>query len=102
MLEGEGGNPEGDRPCIDLCDVGTGAKHRMWESKPPYVEYPGSLISDYGGPEAAPVTLETMRILFSRESPSENSQFFSLQMTADGSPGKEVKSSNYPQPHHGG
>jgi dipeptidyl aminopeptidase/acylaminoacyl peptidase len=99
LLQGDGANPEGDRPFIDLFDVDTGAKHRMWESKPPYLEHPGSLISDYGGPEAAPVTLETMRILFSRESPSENSQFFSLQMTADGSPGKEVKISNFPHPH---
>jgi len=99
LLEGEGANPEGDKPFIDLFDLDTGAKHRLWESKPPYLERPGSLISDYGGPEKAPLTLDTMRILFSRESPSENSQYFSLAMRADGKPGKETRISDFPHPH---
>lgn len=99
LLEGEGANPEGDKPFIDLFDVDTGAKHRLWESKPPYLERPGSLISDYGGPEEAPITLDTMRILFSRESPSENSQYFSLAMRADGQPGAETRISDFPHPH---
>lgn len=99
LLEGEGANPEGDKPFIDLFDVDTGAKHRLWESKPPHLEHPGSLISDYGGPEAAPITMETMKLLFSRESPSENSQYFSLTMNADGTTGRETKISNFPHPH---
>ena len=70
-------NPGGAyKPLIDLFDVDTGKKHRLWESKPPYLEHPGSLISDYGGAAKAPITLENMRLLFSRESPSENSQYF--------------------------
>ena len=99
LLEGEGANPEGDKPFIDLFDVDTGKKHRLWESKPPYLEHPGSLISDYGGAAKAPITLENMRLLFSRESPSENSQYFSLQMNADGTPGKETRISDFPHPH---
>lgn len=99
LLEGEGANPQGDKPFIDLFDVDTGAKHRLWESKPPFLEHPGSLVSDFGGPEKAPITMETMRILFSRESPSENSQYYTLQMNADGSAGKETRITNFPHPH---
>jgi len=99
LLEGEGANPQGDKPFIDLFDVDTGAKHRLWESKPPYLESPGSLVSDYGGPEKAPITLANMRFLFSRESPTENAQYYTLQMNADGSPGTETQISNFPHPH---
>lgn len=44
----------------------------MWESKLLYLEYLGSLISDYGGFEVVFVMFEIMRILFFRESSLEN------------------------------
>lgn len=45
---GTGASPEGNRPFMDLLDVDSGETQRLWQSQPPYLETPGSLLSDLG------------------------------------------------------
>lgn len=43
---GGGASPEGNRPFLDLLDVKTKQTKRLWQSTPPYLEYPMNLLND--------------------------------------------------------
>ena len=45
-LAGTGATPEGNRPFLDLLDVGTGETRRLWQSSPPFFEYTLNLLND--------------------------------------------------------
>jgi len=100
ILEGDGASDAGDRPFLDLFDLDTGATRRLWQSpKAGSLERPGSIISDVGG---APITLDTLKILLSRETPSENPQYYSLELGGgDRSDAALVhrRISDFPHPH---
>jgi dipeptidyl aminopeptidase/acylaminoacyl peptidase len=65
FLTGTGASPEGDRPFLDRFDLATGKITRLWRSEAPYFEYVAALV------DAKKVSFIT-----SRESPSENPNFY--------------------------
>lgn len=104
ILEGDGASDAGDRPFVDLLNLDTGATRRLWQCPGSgALERPGSIISDAGG---APITLDTLKILLSRETPSENPQYYSLEIGVGGSSSssselKPRRISDFPHPHPG-
>ena len=78
LLEGDGASDAGDKPFVDLLNLDTGATRRLWEcTGQGALERPGSIISDA---KASPITLDTLKILLSRETPSDNPQYYSLEL----------------------
>ena len=97
ILEGDGASDAGDRPFLDLFDLDTGATRRLWQSpKAGSLERPGSIISDVDG---APITLDTLKILLSRETRSENPQYYSLELSASNAALVPRRISDFPHPH---
>ena len=99
VLEGEGASDKGDRPFLDLLNLDTGATKRIWQCpEEGALERPGSIISDTNG---APITLDTMQILLSRETPSENPQYYALELNGSDGTLKPRRISDFPHPHPG-
>ncbi|CAL9149877.1 unnamed protein product, partial [Musa hybrid cultivar] len=93
LLNGRGATPEGNIPFLDLFDVNTGVKERIWESdKEKYYETVVALMSDYTDGE---LPIDQLRILTSKESKTENTQYF-LQAWPDK---KSFQITNFPHPY---
>ncbi|TVU47312.1 hypothetical protein EJB05_06907, partial [Eragrostis curvula] len=93
LLNGMGATPEGNVPFLDLFDIDTGSKERIWESdKEKYYESVVALMSDKTDGELA---LDELKILTSKESKTENTQYY-LQTWPDK---KQVKITNFPHPY---
>ena len=77
LLQGSGANPKGNRPFFDIFDVDTRKAKRLWRSpKKEKLFTCGGLLSDYGENGEEPITLQTMRILTTKQSPSEYVQYY--------------------------
>ena len=97
LLEGDGASDAGDKPFLDLLNLDTGETRRLWEcSGKNALERPGSVISDAYG---APITMETLKILLSRETPSENPQYYSLELGGGAEKLAPRRLSDFPHPH---
>ena len=99
LFQGTGACPEGYRPFMDVVDVDTGsAGARLFQSGGAQLEYPSSIVSDAHG---APITLDSLRILSTRETPTDVAQYHVL--TFDGRQPAvrpaEVQISAFPHPH---
>ncbi|XP_062211011.1 probable glutamyl endopeptidase, chloroplastic isoform X2 [Phragmites australis] len=93
LLNGMGATPEGNVPFLDLFDVNTGSKERIWESdKEKYFEAVVALMSDKTDGE---LPLDQLKILTSKESKTENTQYY-LQIWPEK---KQVKITNFPHPY---
>ncbi|KAG6787044.1 hypothetical protein POTOM_008672 [Populus tomentosa] len=74
LLKGSGATPEGNIPFLDLFDINTGSKERIWESdKERFYETVVALMLDY---EEGDLLLDRLQILTSKESKTENRQYF--------------------------
>ncbi|RDX73869.1 putative glutamyl endopeptidase, chloroplastic, partial [Mucuna pruriens] len=93
ILNGVGATPEGNIPFLDLFDINTGNKERIWESdKEKYYETVVALMSDR---EEGDLHLDKLKILISKESKTENTQYFFLSW-----PDKRmVQVTNFPHPY---
>ncbi|KAH9318747.1 hypothetical protein KI387_020516, partial [Taxus chinensis] len=93
LLDGSGATPEGDVPFLDLLNIITGEKERIWESeKETYYQEVVALMSDQCDGD---MDLDKLKILFSKESKTENPQYF-LQTWPD----KRVSQiTNFPHPY---
>ena len=69
------------RPFLDVLDVDTKATQRLWRSTPPHYEYTSSILSD--ADSDAPVTLDSLRLLGSRESVEEPPQYLIKRFERD-------------------
>ncbi|KAI0528954.1 hypothetical protein KFK09_001498 [Dendrobium nobile] len=93
LLNGSGATPDGNIPFLDLFDIHTGNKERIWESdKEKYYETVVALMSDYGEDE---LNIEQLKILTSKESKTENTQYF-IQSWPDK---KAVQITKFPHPY---
>lgn len=43
---GTGATPEGNKPFVDIMELSSGEKQRIWQSQAPYYESPGMLLND--------------------------------------------------------
>lgn len=93
LLNGNGATPEGDIPFLDLLDVNTVEKERIWQSsKEKYYEAVIALMSDYFDSD---LDFDQLKILFSKESQMERPQYFMLCW-----PDHRVKQiTNFPHPY---
>ncbi|KAL4367877.1 hypothetical protein GQ457_05G001680 [Hibiscus cannabinus] len=74
LLNGNGATPEGNIPFLDLFDINTGSKERIWESdKEKYYESVVALMSDQ---KEGDIHLNDLKILTSKESKTENTQYY--------------------------
>ncbi|CAH9081332.1 unnamed protein product [Cuscuta europaea] len=76
LLNGKGATPEGNIPFLDLFDINTGNKERIWESdKEKYYKSVVALMSDQAEGE---LSVNQLKILTSKESKTENTQYYIL------------------------
>ncbi|KAJ4843041.1 hypothetical protein Tsubulata_037511, partial [Turnera subulata] len=93
LLNGNGATPEGNIPFLDLFDINTGSKERVWESdKEKYYEHVVALMSDYNEGD---LYLDRLKILTSKESKTENTQYY-IQSWPDK---KASQITNFPHPY---
>ncbi|XP_075641514.1 putative glutamyl endopeptidase, chloroplastic [Castanea sativa] len=93
ILNGSGATPEGNIPFLDLFDINTGSKERIWQSdKEKYYESVVALMSDQ---EKGNLCLDQLKILTSKESKTENTQYYILSW-----PDKQAcQITNFPHPY---
>ncbi|XP_028215862.1 probable glutamyl endopeptidase, chloroplastic isoform X4 [Glycine soja] len=94
ILNGIGATPEGNIPFLDLFDINTGKKmERIWESnKEKYYETVVALMSDQ---EEGYLYLDKLKILTSKESKTENTQYYFVSWPDK----KVVQVTNFPHPY---
>ncbi|KAL6657316.1 hypothetical protein ACP70R_005096 [Stipagrostis hirtigluma subsp. patula] len=93
LLKGRGASPKGNAPFLDLFNVNTGEKERIWESaKEKYYESVLALMSYH--PECE-MQLDQLKLLVSKESRREPTQYF-LKIWPNK---KQVQITNYPHPY---
>ncbi|CAJ2631926.1 unnamed protein product [Trifolium pratense] len=93
LLNGSGATPEGNVPFLDLFDINTGNKERIWESdKEKYFETVVALMSDQ---EEGDLQLDRLKILTSKESKTENTQYNFVSWPDK----KIVQVTNFPHPY---
>ncbi|XP_030543205.1 probable glutamyl endopeptidase, chloroplastic isoform X1 [Rhodamnia argentea] len=74
LLNGSGATPEGNIPFLDLFEMNTGSKERIWQSdKEKYFESVVALMSDQNDGD---IILDQLKILTSKESKTENTQYY--------------------------
>ncbi|XP_008451481.1 probable glutamyl endopeptidase, chloroplastic isoform X2 [Cucumis melo] len=93
LLNGSGATPEGNIPFIDLFDINTGSKERIWKSdKETYYESVLALMSDQ---KEGDLNIDELKFLTSKESKTENTQYYILRW-----PGKTASQiTNFPHPY---
>ncbi|XP_019246280.1 PREDICTED: probable glutamyl endopeptidase, chloroplastic isoform X2 [Nicotiana attenuata] len=93
LLNGSGATPEGNIPFLDLFDINTGSKERIWQSnKEKYFETVVALMSDQKEGE---LSINKLKILTSRESKTENTQYYLLRWPEK----KACQITNFPHPY---
>uniref|UniRef100_A0ACD5YZN9 Uncharacterized protein n=1 Tax=Avena sativa TaxID=4498 RepID=A0ACD5YZN9_AVESA len=93
LMKGQGATPKGSVPFLDLLNIITGAKERIWESgKEKYYESVLALMSYHPKCE---IQLNQLKLLISKESRRESPQYY-LTIWPDK---KQVKITNYPHPY---
>nr|WP_232227548.1 prolyl oligopeptidase family serine peptidase [Lysobacter daejeonensis] len=73
FLRGEGASPEGDRPFVDRFNLASKQKTRLFHSQAPYYEVPAAILDD-----------EATRLLITRESPTEPTNFYLQDLATKG------------------
>ncbi|KAK6941084.1 Peptidase S9, prolyl oligopeptidase, catalytic domain [Dillenia turbinata] len=74
LLNGSGATPEGNIPFLDLFEINSGIKERIWESdKEKYYETVVALMSDQNDED---LDIDQLKILTSKESKTENTQYY--------------------------
>jgi dipeptidyl aminopeptidase/acylaminoacyl peptidase len=87
LLQGAGASPEGNKPFIDVLDLQTREKRRIWQSRPPFYEFASSILNDTDTDSALPsvsqviLPLHGLRMLARRETVEEPPQYHILTFT---------------------
>ncbi|XP_076905476.1 putative glutamyl endopeptidase, chloroplastic isoform X2 [Bidens hawaiensis] len=93
LLNGRGATPEGNIPFLDLFDIDTGDKERIWHSdKEKYYESVVALMSDQTDGD---LKVNELRVLTSKESKTENTQYYLQQWPNK----KSCQITNFPHPY---
>ncbi|KAK4273274.1 hypothetical protein QN277_021710 [Acacia crassicarpa] len=93
LLNGIGATPEGNIPFLDLFEINTGSKERIWESdKEKHYETVVALMSDQ---EEGDLHLDQLKILTSKESKIENPQYYLVTWPDK----KTYQITNFPHPY---
>ncbi|KAF6004381.1 hypothetical protein F1559_001207 [Cyanidiococcus yangmingshanensis] len=76
LLAGRGASDQGDRPFLDVMDVDTRARWRLWQSAPPYYE---SFIAALESPSSSSTEEIPRQIVISRETPDSPTNYFLVE-----------------------
>ena len=86
-----------------MLDLDTKETRRLWQSSPPYLESVGSIMNDAvaadGADADAPITLDGLSLLLSREAARDPPQTHVVTFGADGAPRGERRVTDYPHPY---
>ncbi|GAB4818840.1 hypothetical protein N2152v2_005886 [Parachlorella kessleri] len=97
LMQGSGASPEGNRPFLDVLDLGTKETRRIWQSSGPVYEYTSTILSDLD--QSRPISLDNLQMLASRESVRDPPQYYIKTFTAGGSQAEERCISDFPHPY---
>ncbi|XP_021839183.2 probable glutamyl endopeptidase, chloroplastic [Spinacia oleracea] len=93
LMNGNGATPEGNIPFLDLMDINSGKKERIWQSdKEKYYESVVALMSDN---IEGDMFVNQLKVLTSKESKTENTQYY-IQSLKDKKP---FQITNFPHPY---
>ncbi|XP_062083609.1 probable glutamyl endopeptidase, chloroplastic isoform X2 [Humulus lupulus] len=93
LLNGSGATPEGNIPFLDLFEISTGNKERIWKSdKEKYFETVVALMSDE---REGDLLVDQLKILTSKESKTENTQYYIMSWPEM----KACQITNFPHPY---
>ncbi|KAL9242964.1 hypothetical protein vseg_016914 [Gypsophila vaccaria] len=93
LLNGNGATPQGNIPFLDLFDINTGKKERIWESdKEKYYEKVVTLLSDQNEGD---IFLHKLKVVTSKESKTENTQYYIQNWTDK----KAYQITSFPHPY---
>lgn len=93
LLDGYGATPEGYIPFLDLLDIETGEKERIWQSvKEKYYENMAVLMAPEGDED---LTVDNLKIVISRESQTEPPQYYIVCWPEK----RETQITNFPHPY---
>jgi dipeptidyl aminopeptidase/acylaminoacyl peptidase len=81
---------------LDVLNLDTKETKRIWQSSPPYLEGTSSILSDL---DDAPITLDNLKLLASKESVDEPPQYYIKTFSAGGAEFSERQLTNYPHPY---
>jgi dipeptidyl aminopeptidase/acylaminoacyl peptidase len=98
LLSGGGASPEGSRPFLDILDLDSGEKRRLWRSSPPHFESMSTILSDN---VPGVLKLKDLEMLARRETEDTPAQFSIVKFTKDGMLDSEVQISKFPHPYPG-
>lgn len=98
LLSGAGASPEGSKPFLDLLDLDSGEKRRLWRSSPPQFESMSTILSDT---VPGVIKLEDLEMLARRETEDTPAQFSIATFTKDGELDKDVQISDFDHPYPG-
>ncbi|KAG2482623.1 hypothetical protein HYH03_018465 [Edaphochlamys debaryana] len=97
LFSGSGASPEGNKPFLDLRHLESGETYRLWQSSPPAYESMGSLMSDTD--PHAPLTVEGMALMMSRETSTDPPQTYLRTFHDAGTRCEERQVTNFPHPY---
>lgn len=95
---GIGASEKGNIPFLDILDLETREKNRIWESKPPQFEYVMSLITEHNDDV---ITEDNLNVLVSKETESEVPQYYleKLSINKEKNESKLITQFPHPYPH---
>lgn len=98
LLSGAGASPEGSKPFLDLLDLETKSKRRIWRSSPPYYEVMSTILNDN---VEGVIPLGDLQMLARRETEDYPPQFSIATFASDGTLKDDRQISNFPHPYPG-
>jgi dipeptidyl aminopeptidase/acylaminoacyl peptidase len=97
LLQGSGATPEGSRPFLDLFDLRSRETRRLWRApEGDGYESLSSILSDAGG---APISLDGLRVLATKESVADPPQFYVKSFSDGGAVIADRLISDFPHPY---
>lgn len=96
ILQGNGASPDGSKPFLDLFDLKTKEKRRIWQSAPPYFEVMSTILSDQ---KEGILKLDGLQMLARRETEDTPPQFSIASFDSTGSIVEDRQISNFPHPY---
>jgi dipeptidyl aminopeptidase/acylaminoacyl peptidase len=98
LLSGGGASPEGSKPFLDLFDLETREKRRIWQSTPPFYESMSTILSDTCD---GVIPLDKLQMLARKETEDTPPQFSIASFDADGKLVEDKQISEFPHPYPG-
>lgn len=98
IMQGTGASPQGNKPFLDLFDLSSKEKERIWQSSPPYYEFVSSILNTTSNDNAV-LQLDGLRMLARRETVDDPPQYSIMTFSNSGKSHSLSQLSNFPHPY---